>query len=81
MFLHALVRKYLTSIFLTLLYKLFMQTIPFVRERLQMRWMIVPMGIVKKLKRMSTKNSSDSTNKTLLLFLSTDAFKLMVAME
>jgi hypothetical protein len=43
--------------------------------------MIVPMGIVKKLKRMSTKNSSDSTNKTLLLFLSTDAFKLMVAME
>jgi hypothetical protein len=46
-----------------------------------MRWMIVPMGIVKKLKRMSTKNSSDSTNTTLLLFLSTDAFKLMVAMD
>jgi hypothetical protein len=58
-----------------------MQTNPFVGARLLMRWMIVPMGIVKKLKRMSTKNSSDSTNTTLLLFLSTDAFKLMVAMD
>ncbi|CAL8998728.1 unnamed protein product, partial [Prunus brigantina] len=54
-----------------------MQPISSGTECLPARLTIVPIGIVKKLKRTSIKSLSDSTKIIVLLPLSTKAFKLI----
>jgi hypothetical protein len=52
-----------------------MQPIPSGTARLRPRLIMVPIGIVKKLKRTSTKSLSDSIKITSFLPLATKAFK------